>query len=226
MIVQDEKLSKKFPGAKFESGAVIGERCRIDAGCEISAETKIQQNVALCSAVQIHGEVTIEMGAVIRENVTLVGPLIIKEHAFIGHDSVVGATREGESKFQPTIVGAYVRIGKEVEIIGGVSIGDGARIRAKSKVIGDVPANGLASHSPAILEGYICPSCGRRLKANGTNPHLVHAVCPHCHQHPIIMNAKNWSELPRHVLLPNNQIGEMVSTLGDDPRWLDEWEIR
>ncbi len=222
----DTLLSERFPGAKIESGAVVAEFCRIDPGCEISAGTVIKQKVALCANVHTHGEVLIEIGAVIRENVTLVGPLHIKEDVFIGHDSIIGASREDEQNVRETVVEANARIGKEVEIVGGVQIGEGARIRAKSTVIGDVPACGLASRSPAILERYICPTCGSNLRINGSHLPQIHVVCNRCHHPPIVMNADDWSKIPMHVLLPNHQIGEDVSILGDDPRWLDEWEIR
>lgn len=226
MIALDKKLSERFPGTKIEAGTVIGEFCRIDPGCEISAGAEVEPKVALCANVHIHGNVHIEIGCVIRENVTLVGPLQIKEHTFIGRGSIIGAAQEGEIINHPTLVGAQVRIGKEVEIIAGVKIGDGARIRARSKVIGDVPRNGLVSRSPAILEGYICPNCGKELTIREANPPLLYVGCPCCHQPPIIMKRSEWGEKPNHVLLPDNQLGEFVSTLGDDPRWLDEWETR
>lgn len=226
MIALDEKLSKRFPGARIETGVVIGDSCRIDPGCEISEGTVLEQKVALCANVHIQGDVHIGIGCVIRENATLIGPLQIKEHSFIGPGSIIGAAKEDEINNHPTILGTQVRVGKAAVIIAGIHIGDGARIRARSKVIGDVPRNGLVNRSPAILEGYICPNCGNGLQIREAHPPVLHVICPSCHEPPIIMTMTDWADRPNHVLLPKNQLGEVVSTLGDDLRWLDEWEIR
>ncbi len=125
-----QKLKEKLPGAIIHEGAEIDLNCRVDAGCEISAQAILHPGVAICKNTHIIGAVQIDMDAIIRENVTLVGPLHIKTHAFIAHDAIIGATREDESTvLKETVIDEYARIGKEVEIVGGVQVGAYAKIR-------------------------------------------------------------------------------------------------
>ena len=49
----------------------------------------------------------------------------------------------------PTIIDAYVEIGKEVTILDGVRIGKKARVLAKSFVRNDIAPNCTASGAPA-----------------------------------------------------------------------------
>jgi len=225
---------ERFPGsvialdALIENGARIGEMCRIDSGCQISTDAVIEQNVALCQNVQILGDVKIELGSIIRENVTLVGPLHIGEGVYIGHDSIIGATRiDANLSENETVIHESCRIGKQVEIIGGVTVGAFSRIRANAKVIGDVPQYGVVSRSPAILERFGCPNCGGKLIIKQRSESLLFLGCTACNQTEIKFSSTEWAQVPNHVLLPHNQQGkEFISTKGDDLRWLEEWEVR
>lgn len=237
MGTMHSSLEDRFPGTSIAEGAQIGEGCRIDEGCEISAETVIKQGTALYKNVQITGKVQVDEWVVIRENVTLVGPLHIRQNSFIGQGSILGATREDGTLAdktlanktlanKPTIIGEYCRIGKEVEILGGVQVGAFARVRAGSRVIGDVPQYGIASRAPAILERFCCPSCGGKLMVSANHGGAILVKCTHCNQAEINFNDREWAQSPKHVLLPGGALGAEVSTLGDDWRWLDEWEMR
>lgn len=228
MVTMTKALKEKFAGVLIANGAQIGGMCRIDAGCEISAESVIQQQVAICKNVQIIGAVKIDYGVVIRENVTLVGPLHICQNSFIGHDSILGATREELVTAQKeTVIGERCRIGKEVEILGGVQMGNYVRVRAGSRVMGDVPQYGVVSRSPAILERFGCPGCGGRLNISANHGGAIFVKCAHCDQGEIKFSTREWSDSPNHVLLPDGALGiEFVPTLGDDLRWLEDWETR
>lgn len=227
MTIASKKLEEKYPGTNISEGAQIGDFCRIDEGCEISAESVIKLKTALCKDVHIIGTVQIDPGVVIRENVTLVGPLHISQNVFIAHDTIIGATREEDSNISAlTEIGEYCRIGKEVEIQGGVKIGSHARVRSGSHVIGDIPQFGLASRSPAILERFACPKCGGQFMILGGNSDIISVRCRNCNRGEMQFSSKNWSGMLNHILLPNGGLGAIVSTLGDNPLWLDEWEIR
>lgn len=227
MGTMHSSLEDRFPGTSIAEGAQIGEGCRMDEGCEISAEAVIKQGTALYKNVQVIGKVQVDEWVVIRENVTLVGPLHIRQNSFIGQGSILGATREEEATaIKPTVIGEYCRIGKEVEILGGVQVGAFARVRAGSRVIGDVPQYGIASRAPAILERFGCPSCGGKLRVSANHGGAILVKCTHCNQAEINFNDREWAQSPKHVLLSGGVLGAEVSTLGDDWRWLEEWEMR
>ena len=235
MGIKDNASNKeRFPGSNVAlgalvmDGAVVGEMCRIDDGCQISANAVIDQNVVLCQNVQILGEVHIDNGCNIRENVTLVGPLHIGQGVYIGRDSIIGATREeADLAVKETLIHENCRIGKAVEIIGGVNVGEFSRIRTNAKVIGDVPQYAIVSRSPAILERFGCPNCGGQLLIKQKAQDLLFLACTQCDQTEIKFSATEWVRIPNHVLLPENRQGEeYISTKGDDHRWLEEWEVR
>jgi len=222
----NSKLMERYPGAVIAEGSQIAENCRVDERCEISAEAVLKHNVVVCSNVHIIGKVLLDRSVMIRENATLVGPLHIAESTIISHDSIIGATREEEMSInQETIIEKNCKIGKQVEINGGVNVGPYARIRSGSRVIGDVPQYGLASRSPAILERFACPDCGGALYPKRKMSEILVVQCGQCNQVELRFTISVLTNTPNHVLLPNRALGNRVSTDGDDQRWLDEFEM-
>ena len=228
MSLTVQQLKRQFPGAVIDEGAQIAEGCRIDEGCEISDEAVIQRGTAICKNTHIIGTVAIGRNVVVRENVTLVGPLVIGDEVFIGHDSVIGSARDEEDVWvsETTAIRENSKIGKEVEILAGCQIGRSAKIRAGSRVIGDVPEYGLAGRSPAILERFACPECGGALRVQSVMDKISEMKCQGCGQAALRMNRADLANTPGRVLLPHGGIGKPMSMLGDDQRWLWEWEIR
>lgn len=213
--------------ATVPEGAKVDITCRIDPGCEISPEAILKQDVTLFQNVSIIGRVTLDPHVKVRENVTLVGPLHIGEHTHIAHDVVIGLLREdNDLADQETLVGNNCRIGVGAEIIGGVNVGRHVLIRAGSKVIGDVPPYGLASRNPAILERYACPRCGGRLRINRNVREIVETRCLNCGLFGLRFSKRPYISNRGRVLLPKNSFGEIVSTRGDDLRWIDDEELR
>ena len=222
----NSKLMERYPGAGIAEGAQIAENCRVDEKCEISSEAVLKHSVVVCSNVHIIGKVLLDRSVMIRENVTLVGPLHIAENSIIGHDSIIGATREEEKSInKETFIDKNCRIGKQVEIYGGVNIGPFARIRSGSRVIGDVPQFGLAGRSPAILERFACPDCGGVLYTKRKMSEILVMQCGQCTQVELRFTISELSQTPNHVLLPNWTLGIKVNTDGDDQRWLDDLEM-
>ena len=227
MSLTFQQLKLLYPHALIDEGAQISEGCRIDEGCEISAEAVIQMKTAICKNTRIIGAVKIGVNVVLRENVTLIGPLVIEDDAFIGHDTVIGSAREDDAG-EPgtTFIGKNSLIGKEVEILAGCQIGRFAKIRAGSRVMGDVPEYGLAGRSPAILERFACPQCGGILSVQSVMGKISEMKCQGCGQAALRLSRADLANTPGHVLLPHGGVGKPMSMLGDDLRWLGEWEIR
>jgi acetyltransferase-like isoleucine patch superfamily enzyme len=227
MSLTFQKLKLLYPHALIHEGAQIPEGCRIDEGCEISGEAVMRMKTAICKNTRITGAVEIGMNVVVRENVTLIGPLVIEDDVFIGHDTVIGSAREDDAG-EPgtTLIGKNSLIGREAEILAGCQIGRFAKIRAGSRVMGDVPEYGLAGRSPAILERFACPQCGGILSVQSVMGKISEMKCQGCGQAALRMNRADLANTPGHVLLPHGGIGTKYSLLGDDLRWLGEWELR
>ena len=83
------------------------------------------------------------------------GGIIVSGHAKFGNNcrirnGVVVGLRHVEEKVAPTI-GNDVDIGAGAKILGGIRIGDGARIGANAVVLIDVPDNHVAVGVPATV---------------------------------------------------------------------------
>jgi serine O-acetyltransferase len=104
-------------GIEIHPGARIGRRLFIDHGCG----TVIGETTVIGDDVTLYHQVTLGALGWRRDNLRLPGQ---RRHPALGSDVVVGANSV---------------------ILGPVSVGDGARIGAKSYVVGDVPAGALVS---------------------------------------------------------------------------------
>jgi serine O-acetyltransferase len=93
-----------------------------------------------------------EIGAGLR--IVRCGMIFIHKYTVIGRNCTLrcGVTIGTAREDGPTpIIGDNVDIGAYAQILGGVRIGDGAKIASMSVVIEDVPAEGVASGIPAKL---------------------------------------------------------------------------
>ena len=212
-------LSTRYPGATIAEGATIHETCRIDPGAQISAQAVLDPAVVICQNVKIIGQVHLARAVNVREKATLVGPLHISENTYIARDAKIGLEHAESATPTPvTHIGA--------EILFGVQVGDHARVRAGSRLIGDLPQYGLASHAPAILERYACPHCGGPLRVIRSFREIVDTRCNQCGFGTLRFSKHRFASIFSRVLLPGNTFGELVNTRGDDPRWIDEKELQ
>ena len=220
-------LSTRYPGTHIAEGAHIFETCRIDPGAQISAEAVLGPAVVICKNVKIFGQVRLERAVNVRENATLVGPLQVGEGTYIARDAVIGVVRAAsDAPTWHTHIGEQCRIGVGAEILAGLQVGNHARVRAGSRLIGDLPQYGLASRAPAILERYVCPKCGGSLRVFKAFRDIVDTRCEGCQMVVLRFSKTRFAPIFNRVLLPGNASGESVNTTGDDPRWSDEKEMQ
>jgi len=86
---------------------------------------------------------------------TVIGAVSIGENATIYHNVTFGAREVdlGYSKSARPVVGNDVIVGAGAKVLGGVNIGDRARIAANAVVINDVPADTTVAGIPARSVG-------------------------------------------------------------------------
>ena len=92
-------LARFLTGVEIHPGAEVGRRCFIDhgAGVVVGETTEIGDDVMLYQGVTLGGDSladekrhpTLEDGATIGANATLLGPIVIGENASVGAGSVV-----------------------------------------------------------------------------------------------------------------------------------------
>lgn len=111
---------------------------RIFTGIEIHPEARIGSNLFID-----HGTgVVIGQTAIVGDNVT------------IYHGVTLGGVgREGDNGRRHPTIGNQVMIGAGAQILGGITVGDNAKIGANSVVVSDVPENATALGIPARIIG-------------------------------------------------------------------------
>lgn len=220
-------LKERFPGVAFAEGAQVDEDCRIDQGCEISAEAVLNPGVIICRNVKIIGKVYLDWFVIIRENATLIGPLNITTRTIIGHDAIIGASQpDFDPEEAETKILEHCLIGHHAEIDRGIKLGRYAKVRSESKVIGDAPDYALVSHAPAIVERFACPECGGFLTRNRVMGLILVMECPACGIGDLRFAKTAWSGIPAHVLLPEGRLGDHVKIDGDDFSWDTDVEMQ
>jgi len=122
---------------------------RLDAAGRPSLAAACLQFGKLLSGIEIdHGAVIGEGTVFIHGNGIVIGPgSVIGRHCSIFHQVTVGS-QDGESY---PVVCDHVTIYPGAKIIGGITIGDGAKIGANAVVLSDVPAGATAVGNPAVI---------------------------------------------------------------------------
>ena len=211
-------------GAKVPEGASVNAFGLISQDAEISAQASLAPDVMIGKNVKIIGKVQIGSGVTVHENATLLGPLTIAENTIIGSGAVIGLVKANSDRPETQIMESC-RIGRAVQILAGLQVGQHARIRAGSLVRGDVPSYGLASQNPALLERYACPKCGGPLEAVRSLPGAVDTTCSDCGAGEYRFAASFWKDAFFKVLLPNQTLGYRSLGFCPDQTWVDEKEL-
>ena len=107
------------------------------------------QLAKVISTIEIaHGAVIGEGTVFIHGNGIVIGPgSVIGRNCSIFHQVTVGS-QDGESY---PVVGDNVIVYPGAKIIGGITIGDGAKIGANAVVLSDIPAGATAVGNPAVV---------------------------------------------------------------------------
>ncbi|MEL7371819.1 MAG: serine acetyltransferase, partial [Myxococcota bacterium] len=125
--VQNKPLPIRWLGGKlYGAGLIVAEAI---SGIYLARDTEVGDGLHFVHA----GGINIHPGSIIGDRVGIM------------HGVTLGTGPDGRA---PTI-GNDVFLGANASVVGGVSIGDGARVAANSLVITDVPAGALAIGVPA-----------------------------------------------------------------------------
>ncbi len=115
--------------------------------------TMIMAGVSIGDRVSIGPGLLIDHGHVVIDGVTTIGPLCsIAPHVTLGLN-----TGGPDVSFEGPKIGKFVFIGTGAKILGGVTIGENARIGANAVVLNDVPANCTAVGVPARVIAHQSP---------------------------------------------------------------------
>ena len=218
----------RYPQVHIEEGALVAEGCNLAPGCHIGSQVKLGPNVVLERDVQLQGEIHLEHGVIIRSKCILLGPLHIGESVILAPEIEVGLrSAPGLAPASMTRILTGTRIGKQAQVLGGITVGQNVFIRSHSLIQGDVPDHAMVGGDPAILEQYVCPNCARRLILARRSPKgvLSYMRCSQCGLQEIRLLKANILRIGR-VLLPGGASGnEVVNLAGHDFRWLDDHEM-
>jgi len=116
----------------------------------------LQSQASACFGVDIHPAATMGKGVMIDH----ANGVVIGETAFVGdgctilHGVTLGGTGKEKGHDRHPKVGRDVLIGANVQVLGNITIGDGAKIGAGSVVLRPVPHGATAVGSPAKIVGW------------------------------------------------------------------------
>jgi acetyltransferase-like isoleucine patch superfamily enzyme len=145
-------------GAYVDAGVTIGDRVKIQNGCQVYHGATVMDGAFLGPGVILTNDryprAIRPDGSLKRADDWIVGQIVIEQGASVGAGAIV---------VPPVTVGAFSIVG------------------AGSVVTRDVPPHGLVAGNPARLVGFVC-ACGQRLKKGEADAEMVQAVCTGCGQ--------------------------------------------
>ena len=160
--------------ARVVSTAVIGENCTIGTHANLEDGVILGDRVAVRPGVHLHA------GTIVENDVQ------IGAHSTIG-DASSSAPIEEQETAPRTVVKRSARLGANVTVLPGTTIGESSNIMAGSVVTRDVPPFAIVTGNPASIVGYggisapeqesfpsLPPSAGRKQTAvNGVTLHRL-----------------------------------------------------
>lgn len=138
----------------------IGEGTRIWQYVVVLANSKIGNDVNLCSHCLIENDVVIGNRVTVKSGVQLWDGLRIEDDVFIGPNVTFTNDKFPRSKIYPeqflqTRIEKGASIGGGAVILPGVTIGTGAMIGAGAVVTKSVPPYAIVTGNPARITGYV-----------------------------------------------------------------------
>lgn len=139
---------------------VIGKNVFVDAGVEIGARCKIQNNVS------VYAGVTIDDDVFVGPSVTFTNDLVPRAFNTDWHRT-------------DTRVGRGASLGANSTVVCGNDIGEYSMVAAAAVVTHPVPAHALAVGHPARIVGWVC-RCGAVVSRDSDRPADI--TCPACQE--------------------------------------------
>jgi UDP-2-acetamido-3-amino-2,3-dideoxy-glucuronate N-acetyltransferase len=160
------------PTAIVDTGAQIGEGCRVWHWVHICGGARIGKNCSLGQNVFIANDVMIGNNVKIQNNVSVYDAVQLEDDVFCGPSMVFTNVYNPRSaiarknEFRQTLVSRGATLGANCTIVCGITIGEHAFIGAGAVVNRNVPAYALMLGVPARRRGWMC-SCGIQLRDKG-----------------------------------------------------------
>ena len=127
--------SRVLAFARISAGAFIGDNCTVHDHAFLDVGVTLDPDVSVGAGARLLGTLRLGRGVT-------VGP-----NAVLGRSDAVPDDR--------IVVGREAKIGANVTVLPGFTIGRGAVVEAGSVVHGDVPAHAIVSGNPARIVGYV-----------------------------------------------------------------------
>ncbi len=197
------------PTAIIETGATVGNGCKIWHFSHIMPNTEIGQNCNIGQNVYIDNNTQIGNNVKIQNNVSVYSHVLIEDDCFLGPSMVFTnvinprAFIERKHEFKKTWIKKGSSIGANATIICGVTLGSYCMIGAGAVVTKDVPNYGLMVGNPAKLLGWVSKN-GHRLHFTSMLP-----------EHPLFNKYSDgkWAVCPetkQNYILHQNEIVEII----------------
>lgn len=183
----------------------------------------VSQYARFLTGIEIHPGATLGRRVFIDHGMGVV----IGETAIVGDDCTIyqGVTLGGTSlargaKRHPTLA-AGVIVGAGAKVLGGFTVGEGAKIGSNAVVVKPVPAGGTAVGNPARIVRPDAPREAAPASAQGRKPEFsAYGITPNADDpvslaiHGLIDNATDQSHKIDVMIAALNQLGAHLEALG------------
>jgi acetyltransferase-like isoleucine patch superfamily enzyme len=127
-------------GCQIGSNTRVGPFVEIQTGATVGENCKIQSHTFICDGVEIRDEVFVGHGVV-----------FINDHHPRATTAAGELQTEADWELRRTLVDRRAAIGSGAVILGGLTIGEGALVGAGAVVTRDVEPGGVVAGTPARL---------------------------------------------------------------------------
>lgn len=124
------------------AGAIIGEKCNINAQVLIESDVIIGDNVTIKSGVQVWDGTRIEDNVFIGPNATFTNDFMPR-------------SKQYPEKYSGITIKKNASIGANATLLPGITIGEGAMVGAGAVVTNDVPSKAVVVGNPAQIIRFV-----------------------------------------------------------------------
>ena len=173
------------PSAIVDSGAQLGDGCRVWHFAHISAGARIGSHCSFGQGAYVGDDVLIGNRVKIQNNVSVYDAVTLEDDVFCGPSVVFTnvfnprAAVVRKAEYRHTVVKRGATLGANCTIVCGTTVGSYAFVGAGAVVSRDVPAFALVVGVPAKRIGWISRHGERlALPASSANDSEAEAACP------------------------------------------------